>query len=289
MAVTQKKPEEQYKPEETVQNNQQQTQEQAPAYQQSQPAQQAEQVIQQNQAQNQQGYTSKYGPQMESIMQQIQNPGQFKYDFNGDELFKYYADLYTQKGKQASMDAMGQAAALTGGYGNSYAQQAGNQAYDQYLLSLYDKGMDMRDRAYQQHQDQQADLYNQYNMLANADSADYSKYADTRDYAAQYVMNMLAKGQMPSDDLLKAAGISAADAQKLMTQVSSGGTGSSKTYYTDLMGNYYEIKDGKYTGIDPDKVPNNAKVDTTRGMNILMQNASNTVDNILSIFRKKND
>jgi hypothetical protein len=125
-----------------------------------------------------QGYESKYGAQLDSILQQIQNPQQFKYEFNGDELFKSYADLYTQKGKQASLDAMGQAAGLTGGYGNSYAQQVGNQAYDQYLLSLYDKGMDLRDRAYQQYQDQRADLYNQYNLLGSADDRDYGRYND---------------------------------------------------------------------------------------------------------------
>ena len=34
------------------------------------------------------------------------------------------------------MDTAGQAAALTGGYGNSYAQTAGQQTYNQYLLGL---------------------------------------------------------------------------------------------------------------------------------------------------------
>ena len=257
-----------------------------------------------------QGYQSKYGSALDGILQQIQNPQDFKYEFNGDELFKYYADLYTQKGKQASADAMGQAAALTGGYGNSYAQQVGNQAYDQYLLSLYDKGMDMRDRAYQQYQDQRGDLYNQFNVLQGADATDYdryrdtvgdwererdyltgrydtaqnfdynqyqdalsqynndlnyytdlynndrtfdySKYADQRDYeqqvkqfdesvrqfnenlnwdkmstnqkmAASWVSDILAMGQMPSAELLQAAGLSAEDAQKLMAQLTTGG------------------------------------------------------------------
>ena len=103
-----------------------------------------QQQLQASEAAKPQGYNSKYAPQMESILQQITNPDKFKYEFNGDEMFKYYADLYTQKGKQASMDAMGQAAALTGGYGNSYAQQAGQQGYQQYLMNLYDRGMDLQ-------------------------------------------------------------------------------------------------------------------------------------------------
>ena len=138
----------------------------------------AQQQLAQLQANKPQGYTSKYGAQLDNILNQIQNPQEFKYSFVGDELFKMYADMYTQNGKQASMDAMGQAAALTGGYGNSYAQQVGNQAYDEYLRGLYDKGMDLRDRAYQQYQDQRADLYNQYGLLQGADESEYGRYRD---------------------------------------------------------------------------------------------------------------
>ena len=138
----------------------------------------AQQNLQRVQAQKPQNYASKYGAQLDSLLDRIQNPEQFKYSFDGDEMFKYYADLYTQKGKQASMDAMGQAAALTGGYGNSYAQQVGQQGYQQYLLSLYDRGMDMRDRAYQQHQDNLANQQNAYQMMAAADATDYGRHRD---------------------------------------------------------------------------------------------------------------
>lgn len=123
-------------------------------------------------------YVSRYQPVLDSIMDQIQNPEKFKYEFNGDELFKNYADLYTQYGKQASLDAMGQAAGLTGGYGNSYGQQAGQQAYQQYLLSLYDKGLDLRNTAYQGYQDELANLKDAYSAMQAAENADYSRYAD---------------------------------------------------------------------------------------------------------------
>ena len=139
----------------------------------------AQQNLQNIQAQKPQGYTSKFGPQLESIMQQIQNPGKFNYEFNGDNLFKSYADLYTQMGKQASADTMGQAAALTGGYGNSYAQAAANQAYQQYLLPLYDRGLELYDRARQRHQDEIGNQKDVYNMLMNADAMDYGRYRDT--------------------------------------------------------------------------------------------------------------
>lgn len=160
-------------------NGTQPAQQQATTYKPSAQVQQAQQQMQQIQAQKPQGYNSKYGAQLDGILQQITNPEKFKFDFNGDEMFKYYADQYTQKGRQASMDAMGQAAALTGGYGNSYAQQVGNQAYDQYLMDLYAKGDQMRQEAYQRYQDDRADRYNQLNALGQADERDYGRYRDT--------------------------------------------------------------------------------------------------------------
>lgn len=125
-----------------------------------------------------QGYTSKYGAALDGILQEIQNPEKFNYSFNNDEMFKYYADLYTQKGRQASADAMGQAAGLTGGYGNSYAQQAGNQAYQQYLLGLYDKGSEFRNQARQEFEADRADRYNRLGALQQADQSDYARYRD---------------------------------------------------------------------------------------------------------------
>ena len=123
-------------------------------------------------------YNSKYGQALDNILQQIQNPEKFQYSFNGDEMFKQYADLYTQQGRQASMDAMGQAAGLTGGYGNSYAQQVGNQMYDQYLMQLYDRGNEMRNQAFNEWQTGRADQYNQLNALMQADQNEYNRYRD---------------------------------------------------------------------------------------------------------------
>ena len=49
------------------------------------------------------------------------NREKFQYDVNEDALYHQYKDLYTMQGQQAMVDTMGQAATLTGGYGNSYA------------------------------------------------------------------------------------------------------------------------------------------------------------------------
>lgn len=77
-----------------------------------------------------------YIDQLNSLYGQYMNRKPFQYDLNGDMLYRQMADQYTRMGKIAMMDTMGQAAALTGGYGNSFAQSVGNQAYQQYLMAL---------------------------------------------------------------------------------------------------------------------------------------------------------
>lgn len=203
-----------------------------------------------------QNYTSRYQPVLDSIMEQIQNPEAFKYEFNGDELFKNYADLYTQYGKQAMLDTMGQATGLTGGYGNSYAQNVGQQAYQQYLLPLYDKGMDLRNTAYQSYRDELGDLQNYYNMLQAAENADYGRYQDAMnawqtqqnldEQKRQYDADMAFKREQWEHQLaLEAAAAAAAAAQ-------NPGPGNPGTDTTDnKKPNYHET-----THVKPAPIPN---------------------------------
>lgn len=124
-------------------------------------------------------YQSRWNDQLDSLMGKVLNPEKFNWNFNDDEMFKYYADMYGQKGKQAMQDTVGQMSALTGGYGNSYAENAGQQAYDRYMMELYDKGDQLRQEAYQRHKDERADTYNQLGALGGQEDRDYGRYRDT--------------------------------------------------------------------------------------------------------------
>lgn len=108
-----------------------------------------------------------YIDQLNSLYSQIMNRGVFSYDLQGDPLYRQYADQYTQLGKQAMRDTQAQSAALTGGYGNSWASSAGSQAYQQYLNQLNSVIPDLYDRAYQAWQDEYDDLLTQYNLVAS--------------------------------------------------------------------------------------------------------------------------
>lgn len=109
---------------------------------------------------------SPYITQLNALYDQIMNRKPFQYDLNGDLLYRQMADQYTQLGLQASRDAMGTAAGLTGGYGNSFAQQVGNQAYQQYLTALHQNIPELYDRAYQAYQDEGNELLQRYELAA---------------------------------------------------------------------------------------------------------------------------
>ncbi len=123
-------------------------------------------------------YDSKYQAQIDELLAKIQNREPFSYDFNADPLYQQYKGNYMQLGKQAMQDATGSAAALTGGYGNSYAATAGNQAYQQYTQKINDVIPTLRDAAYGMYRDQGQDMYNEMGMLRGLDDTDYGRYRD---------------------------------------------------------------------------------------------------------------
>lgn len=90
------------------------------------------------------------------------NREEFQYDMNADALYRQYADKYRDMGQMAMRDTMGQASALTGGYGSSYAQSVGQQAYNQYLKELGDVVPELYRLAYDRYQDQSEELYRAY-------------------------------------------------------------------------------------------------------------------------------
>ena len=116
----------------------------------------------------------------DDIINKIMNREKFSYDLNGDALYQQYKDKYIQQGKMAMQDTMGQAAALTGGYGSSYASTVGNQAYQAQLNNLNDVIPELYQMAYDKYNQEGQDLYNQYGMLSNERSTEYGMWGDKR-------------------------------------------------------------------------------------------------------------
>lgn len=102
----------------------------------------------------------------------------FSYDFNADALYQQYKDRYMQQGQMAMQDAMGQAAAMTGGYGNSYAATVGNQAYQQSLQQLNDVIPELYQLAYSKYKQEGQDMLNAMGLLEGDRAFDYGMYTD---------------------------------------------------------------------------------------------------------------
>ena len=113
---------------------------------------------------------------MDSILSKIQNRPDFSYDVNADALYNQYKDQYIQQGRLAMMDTMGQAQAMSGGYGNSYAMSAGQQAYNAQLNNLNEIVPELYEQAYNRYRDETSDLYNQYGLMSSERDAEMSAY-----------------------------------------------------------------------------------------------------------------
>ena len=149
------------------------------AYQESDAVKQAQALLNQQLANKPGQYTSPWQTQLNDAINKIMNREKFSYDMNADALYQQYKDQYVTQGQMAMMDTMGQAAAMTGGYGNSYAQTVGQQAYQGHLQQLNDKIPELYQLALNKYQMEGDDLYNQYSLLSTQDQMDYGKHRDT--------------------------------------------------------------------------------------------------------------
>lgn len=127
---------------------------------------------------NLQDFTFSQNDWLQSVKDSIRDYGDFSYDVNGDALYQQYKDQYIQQGKLAMADTMGQAAALTGGYGNSYAQTVGQQTYQGYLQKLNEVVPELYQMALDRYQMGKEDLYNQYGLLMSEYEREYGLYSD---------------------------------------------------------------------------------------------------------------
>lgn len=113
--------------------------------------------------------------ELNDIKNQIDTFQPFNYDVNADALYQQYVDQYMKQGNRASEDIMGQASALTGGYGNSYAEIAGASAYESYLDKLNDVVPELEQLAYERYNDKKDDLYSRYSLLQNESDKEYDQ------------------------------------------------------------------------------------------------------------------
>ena len=138
----------------------------------------AEAAVQQQRAEKPGEYVSSYEAPLQQAMERILNRENFHYNLDGDALYRRYRNQAAQSGRLEMADAAGQAAALTGGYGNSYAQSVGQQAYNRKLDGLADRIPELYNLAMSQYQLQTQNLRQNYDLLSGAQQQEYSRYRD---------------------------------------------------------------------------------------------------------------
>ena len=189
----------------------------------------------------QQTVSQGYLQQAQALYEQIVSRPAFSYNINEDALFAQYADRYQRGGQLAMENAMGQAAALTGGYGSSYGQSVGQQAYQQYMTGLTDMIPTLEQNAYSRYRQQGQDLLDQYGLLWQQANDEYSRYSDQlqqqwqeldyaqgredltwqREQASQAdnyskLTSLLSIGYTPTEAELAAAGMTRAQADAIL-------------------------------------------------------------------------
>ena len=143
-------------------------------------------------------YENRYTDKIDGILDGIM--GRKAFDINTDKnyaaLYDTMKESYLNAGNKAMRDTIGNISSLSGGYGNSYAQTVGSQAYDNYLQNLNAKNMELANMAYGMYRDDVNNDYHKLNAVTGLEQMDYAKYRDTmsdyytdRDYLANRYNN----------------------------------------------------------------------------------------------------
>lgn len=121
-------------------------------------------------------YTDSYKDQREDIISQLQNPGEFAYDYETDPVYGAYAKQYRREGERASQNALAQAAAASGGMPSSYAVTAAQQAGNYYGAGLADKIPQLYSQAYDRWLNEFTQKQNALAALQGESQNEYDKY-----------------------------------------------------------------------------------------------------------------
>ena len=137
----------------------------------------------------QSGRTS-WSDDIEDMFNQIKNRDPFEYDVDNDQLFQQALASAMNSGKSAMQDTIGQASALTGGYGSTYATSAGNQAYNAFIEDAYNNLPEYYNMALQAYQTEGEEMFNLLGAYMDADASEWQKMVNAYDAQAGIVSQL---------------------------------------------------------------------------------------------------
>lgn len=122
-----------------------------------------------------QGGRTQYSDYVDKYINMLANRDAFSYDANSDAMYQNYLSQMENLGAKAMKDTMGQAAALTGGYGSSYATAAANGAYNDYINQANQAIPDYYNLAFNQYRSEGEALQDMLNNYINRDESEYNR------------------------------------------------------------------------------------------------------------------
>ena len=141
-----------------------------------------------------QGNKTSWTDQLNSARNDYLNRDPFEYDVDNDQLFQQALASAMNSGKTAMQDTIGQASALTGGYGSTYATTAGNQAYNQLIEDAYNNLPEYYQMAMEAYQMEGQEMLNRINILDAADNKEFSRWVDSYNLTSDYRNNLWNEG-----------------------------------------------------------------------------------------------
>lgn len=159
-----------------------------PVYQQSQAVTDAANALKTHQQQNKPGqYQSTWDDEIQSLINQAMTRPDFQYNAETDPTYQVYEDKFKTQGRMAQKGATGEAAAtMTGGYANTYAQQMGQEQYQQYMQQLNETIPQLREQAFERYQNENERMRQNLGMLQTEEDRQYGMYRDdVSDYQSE--------------------------------------------------------------------------------------------------------
>lgn len=123
-------------------------------------------------------YESRYDERIKGLMDELLNRKKFEYNAETDPLYSQYRKQYAREGQRATQDALGAAAAASGGIPSSYALTAATQAGDYYAAQMTDKIPELYQQAYDRYLKEYQMKLSDLETVQGAEQRDYGRYLD---------------------------------------------------------------------------------------------------------------
>ena len=122
-------------------------------------------------------YQPQHQEEMNALAGQITSRPAFKFKVNQEALYDYYKGEHDRQGRLDRLDTEAKGAGLTGGFDNSYATQAGQQAYESQIGKLrLEVAPELRQAALKKYTQEGNALVGQYEQLQEQEENAYKQW-----------------------------------------------------------------------------------------------------------------